>query len=148
MMRALGQYITAEHWTWLCDGAGQRLYYPPDVSGWDDKRWLDSNTIRGRWDVVNAAVENRTPSPDSAEAIAFPAQTPAEAVASALGFWLNPSLSQEAVDSLTEFARAVHPPEDTGSTPEWEREQRASRRAQRQTMLRHLIAASPDYQTS
>ena len=72
MMRALGQYITGEQWSWLCDGAGQRLYYPPDVSGWDDKRWLDSNTIRGRWDVVNSAVEDRTPRPDSDEAIRLP----------------------------------------------------------------------------
>ena len=71
MMRALRQFITGEQWTWLCDGAGQRLYYPPDVSGWDDKRWLDSNTIRGRWDCVNYAVEGRTIYPGSDEAYAL-----------------------------------------------------------------------------
>src|SRR5215216_6608208 len=48
MLRALGRTITGEEWVWLSDGAGQRLYHPPDVSGWDDKRWLDSNTIRAR----------------------------------------------------------------------------------------------------
>ena len=45
--------IIDEAWVWLSDDAGQRLYHPPDVSGWDDKRWLDTNTIRARWDLVN-----------------------------------------------------------------------------------------------
>ena len=42
--------IDDERWVWLMDDAGQRLYYPPDVAGWDDKRWLDTNTVRARWD--------------------------------------------------------------------------------------------------
>ena len=25
--------------------AGQRLFYPPNVSGWDDTRWLDTSTL-------------------------------------------------------------------------------------------------------
>jgi uncharacterized protein (DUF1800 family) len=147
MLRAVGQFITGEQWAWLCDGAGQRLYYPPDVSGWDDKRWLDSNTIRGRWDCVNYAVEGRTLRPDSDEADAYPAETPEQAVASARAFWLDPSLTAETVDSLLELARAFQPADDTEQTPAWQKRQRAQMRTQRQTMLRHLIAVSPDYQT-
>ncbi|MEA2310531.1 MAG: hypothetical protein QOE28_499, partial [Solirubrobacteraceae bacterium] len=143
MLRALGRYIDGEQWAWLCDGAGQMLYEPPDVSGWDDKRWLDSNTIRARWDVVNYAVEGRTLSPDSDEAYAYPAETPEQAVASARAFWLDPLLSDDAVAGLTELARAFQPPDDTTSTPAWQLRQHASLRAQRQTLLRHLIAASP-----
>ena len=37
---------------WLCEDAGQRLFCPPDVSGWDDARWLDTSTMRGRWEIV------------------------------------------------------------------------------------------------
>ena len=28
---------------------GQQLFYPPNVAGWDDTRWLDTATLRGRW---------------------------------------------------------------------------------------------------
>src|SRR6185436_8230106 len=65
MLRARDRSIADESWVWLAEGAGQRLYHPPDVAGWDDKRWLDSNTIRARWDLVNYVVSGRTigPSP-------------------------------------------------------------------------------------
>ena len=33
--------------------AGQRLFRPPNVSGWDDARWLDTSTFRGRWIAAN-----------------------------------------------------------------------------------------------
>jgi uncharacterized protein (DUF1800 family) len=148
MLRAVGRFIDGEQWAWLCDGAGQRLYEPPDVSGWDDKRWLDSNTIRARWDVVNYAVEGRTLDPGSDEAEAYPAETPAQALASARAFWLDPSLTDAGAAGLLDLAASLQPPDDTPSTPAWQRAQRASLRAQRQTLLRHLIAASPDYQTS
>src|SRR3712207_5647349 len=67
MLRALGRSITGEEWVWVAEGAGQRLYHPPDVAGWDDKRWLDSNTIRARWDLVNDAVRGRSIDPGSTE---------------------------------------------------------------------------------
>ena len=63
--RAAARTITGEEWVWLAEGAGQRLYHPPDVAGWDDKRWLDSNTIRARWDLVNYVVSGRTIGPSS-----------------------------------------------------------------------------------
>jgi hypothetical protein len=143
MLRALEEPITGEQWVWLADGAGQRLYGPPDVSGWDDKRWLDSNTIRARWDVVNYAVEDHTQPPDSDS---YPAETPEAAVDSARAYWLDPSLTPDTVSWLTAFARDFQPPADTDDTPTWQREQRSSRRAQRQNALRHLIAVSADYQ--
>ena len=76
MLRALEQPITGEQWVWLADGAGQRLYGPPDVSGWDDKRWLDSNTIRARWDVVNYAVEGHTLRPGRHRGAHVPGRVP------------------------------------------------------------------------
>ena len=47
MLRARKRGITDGTWTWAGAGAGQRVYYPPDVAGWDDKRWLDTNTTSG-----------------------------------------------------------------------------------------------------
>ena len=49
MLRALGRGIDTEAWIWLCDMAGQLLFWPPNVSGWDDDRWLDTSTMRARW---------------------------------------------------------------------------------------------------
>jgi uncharacterized protein (DUF1800 family) len=148
MLRALEQPITGEQWVWLADGAGQRLYGPPDVAGWDDKRWLDSNTIRARWDVVNYAVEGHTLRPDGTAARTYPDESAEAAVAGARAFWLDPSLTSATVDWLTAFARDFQPPADTTSTPSWQKIDRATKRAQRQAALRHLIAVSADYQTS
>ena len=47
--RASGAAIDTADWAWLCDGAGQYLFMPPNVSGWDDTRWLDTATFRARW---------------------------------------------------------------------------------------------------
>ena len=32
--------------------AGQQLFYPPDVGGWDYTRWLDTATFRARWFIA------------------------------------------------------------------------------------------------
>ena len=29
------------------------------MSGWDDSRWLDTSTVRGRFDVVSQALSDR-----------------------------------------------------------------------------------------
>ncbi len=85
--------------------------------------------------------------PDSADARAYPAETPQEAVDKARAFWLDPHLEPETKAWLLAFAREFQPPADDSSTPQWRREQRAQQRTQRQTALRHLIAVSADYQT-
>ena len=56
LLRALGRGIDTTDWVWLDDEAGQRLFNPPNVAGWDDSRWLDTATFRGRWDVANYAL--------------------------------------------------------------------------------------------
>ena len=134
MLRARELPIDDARWVWLTDGAGQRLYHPPDVSGWDDKRWLDTNTVRARWDIVNEVMRGQ--SITSATWSSYPAETASEAVAKARAFWLDPVLTDETVPALHEFAATSVP-----DNP------RASLRAQRQNALRQLIAASPDYQT-
>ena len=55
LLRALGRGVDTQAWAWLSSMSGQRLFMPPNVSGWDDERWLDTATFRGRWEVANYA---------------------------------------------------------------------------------------------
>ena len=55
MLRGLARGIDTTDWTWLCSEAGQQLFHPPNVAGWDDSRWLDTAKFRGRWNIANYA---------------------------------------------------------------------------------------------
>jgi uncharacterized protein (DUF1800 family) len=57
LMRAIGGQITSQLWFRVATIAGQRLFYPPDVSGWNDSRWLDTSTFRGRWFLTLLALD-------------------------------------------------------------------------------------------
>ena len=59
LLRALQRSVDGEYWIWYSESAGQRLFYPPDVSGWDDSRWLDTSTVRGRFEMVSRALVGR-----------------------------------------------------------------------------------------
>ena len=63
LLRASGSYVDDESWIWLSDDAGQRLFYPPNVSGWDDNRWLDTSRMRARWLLVTDALDEHLPRP-------------------------------------------------------------------------------------
>ena len=53
MHRARGRRVDTEAWSWLASLDGQRLFYPPNVAGWNDDRWLDTSSFRGRWMDAN-----------------------------------------------------------------------------------------------
>ena len=108
-------------------------YYPPDVSGWDDKRWLDTNTTLGRWEGVVIALDGDTADPEAD----YPAETPSEALKQARDFWGAPTLTTGGVAALNTFAQDAI----SADADDWQR-------ASRQNALRQLIAGSPDYQTS
>ncbi len=135
LMRARSKTITDGGWEWMCSLAGQRLFYPPDVSGWDDERWLDTSTLAGRWWLANTAIEGGTlqgPAWDS-----YPAESADTALAGAIAFWGTPWLTAETRACMRDWAAAVLP---IGAYPH--------QRAQRQNALRMLVAMSPDFQTS
>jgi Protein of unknown function (DUF1800) len=140
MLRALRRAIDTEAWVWLGEAAGQRLFYPPDVSGWDDSRWLDTSTVRGRWELVGYALDGREL--EGAAITGYdPAETPEQALALALASWGNPQLTGETATVLGAFAAAsVQEP-----LASWQRRQY---RGLRQNALRHLLYFSPDLQTS
>jgi uncharacterized protein (DUF1800 family) len=57
LLRALAKGVETADWVWISWLAGQQLFYPPNVSGWDDRRWLDTATFRGRWLAASRALE-------------------------------------------------------------------------------------------
>jgi uncharacterized protein (DUF1800 family) len=135
MMRALGRYVDTTAWVWLCDGAGQQLFWPPNVAGWDDTRWLDTSRMRERWNIVNYVLDGV-----SVDAWGSPystTETAEEALARALGAWAGPELRPEHSAELLDFARRC----EGQITASW---QKGPYRALRQNALLQLIGVSPD----
>jgi uncharacterized protein (DUF1800 family) len=139
LLRGLQRSIDGEYWTWYSSNAGQRLFYPPDVSGWDDSRWLDTSTVHGRFDLVSRALSGRELDGDAVDDY-DETETPEQAVAAARAWAHDPNLSADTVARLTTFAADA-----LAGAGGW---QLSTYRGLRQNALRHLILASPDYQTS
>jgi uncharacterized protein (DUF1800 family) len=137
MLKARGRGIENESWTWITDLAGMRLFDPPNVAGWDETRWLDTSTFRGRWTAATRIVrdERIDPSED------YPAdETPPQAIEAALAYWGNPGISPQTHAELIAFCERV----EAAATKEWQRDYF---RALRQNALRMMIATSPDLMT-
>jgi uncharacterized protein (DUF1800 family) len=139
MLRARGRVIDTDDWSWRCPQAGQQLFHPPNVSGWNDQAWLDTATVRGRWNLVYEILEAEYIDGWRTEYSAT--ETTAEAVESALQFWDRPTISQETRAELERFAAEAIPAVLYSG-------HRGVYRAMRQNALRHLVAASPDHQLS
>jgi uncharacterized protein (DUF1800 family) len=143
LLRALGRGVDTDAWAWLTPMAGQTLFEPPSVAGWDDERWLDTGTWRGRWMVANWALEGRSlePDPKQTRYPSMAAETAERAVARAHAFWGRPALTGATRAELLAFARRARAAADE----EWKLESYA---ILRQNALRMLIATSPDLHTS
>jgi uncharacterized protein (DUF1800 family) len=135
MLRTLGRYVDTEAWVWLCEEAGQRLFWPPNVSGWDDSRWLDTSRMRARWNMVTYALEEV--SVDAWNDDYDEDETPEEALARALTAWGSPELRGEHREELLEFGRRS----EKLILATW---QKGPYRALRQNALLQLIGVSPD----
>ena len=138
LLRALGRGIDTNAWAWLASQSGQRLFVPPNVAGWDDERWLDTATFRGRWNVVNYAT--RPYSLTDKEAASLPAE-PQALVDGAIAFWGSPTLRPATKKALLAFARRAMGDADS----KWKQ---TSYRFLVANALRQLVAVSPDLQTS
>ncbi|HEY1356603.1 MAG TPA: DUF1800 domain-containing protein [Solirubrobacterales bacterium] len=135
MLRSLGRGIDTEAWIWLCDQAGQLLFWPPNVSGWDDTRWLDTSRMRARWNMVDYALDGT--SVDAWGSSYSSTETPDEALARALASWGGPTLRDEHRAELLDFSRRV----EALALADW---QQGPYRALRQNALLQLIGISPD----
>ena len=115
----------------------QQLFYPPNVAGWNDDRWLDTATYVARWDIAGRVTRPAQLDPNKVQA-PFDAD---KLLDRALGFWGNPPLSpgtRRVLRSYTDRALAT-------ANQNWKRR---SYPALVENSLRHLIAVSPDLQTS
>ena len=121
----------------MCELAGQRLFRPPNVAGWDDSRWLDTSTFRGRWIAANEVAGYDTVDDEADYQVD---ETSKLAVNRALRFWGDAHIAKGTRKSLERYADAVA----KAATADW---QQQTFRALRQNALRMLIATSPEMQT-
>jgi uncharacterized protein (DUF1800 family) len=135
LLRARGRGIESTDWSWLAELSGQRLFYPPNVAGWDDSRWLDTSTFRGRW-----ASANYVASKGALDEKARRPRSPQKLVNEAVGFWGYPALSESTRRALVDFARRALEDADE----DWKRK---SYPTLIENALRQLVATSPDMQT-
>jgi hypothetical protein len=133
LLRATGQTITTEAWVWLGSMSGQQLFYPPNVSGWNDRAWLDTSRLYGRWSLANEAL---SPGERTGSQYNGSTETGAQALAAAIASVGGPSLTPESMAVLQTFA-GMGAPASTDM---------ASYRALRANALRILVATAPDCQ--
>jgi hypothetical protein len=124
---------------WLCDLAGQQLFYPPNVSGWDDSRWLDTSTCAGAGTIASTTRSTRLASTRGTDL--RPTEDPDTARARAARVLGQPALTDDDTRALLDFAQRRACPADADGLAA------GPYRAMRQNALRQLIATSPDYQT-
>ena len=125
MLRALGHGITTTQWFRVAPLSGQRLFYPPNVAGWDESRWLDTATFRGRWFLAALAQLGSAGNGTGG---------PAKLVDEAVAYWRHPAVSKATRAVLLAFAtRSLA----AGASP-----------ADVEIALRQLVATSPDLQTA
>ena len=140
LLRRLNAGVTTTAWAWIGQLSGQQLFYPPNVAGWDDTRWLDTATFRGRFIGVQQILGTRSVS--STRASAKEAATAEQVYARALTFWNNPTLSAGTEYALMAFAKPAIA--DAGNA-DWKQKQYP---VMVEHALRQLIAVSPDLQTA
>ncbi len=138
LLRALDRTLETGAWAWIGEQAGQLLFAPPNVAGWDYTHWLDTARLAGRFTAVYWAMRGRTLDPYSD---GYPAgESAAAAVRSALGHWGDPELSAVTRRNLLAFSRRSQ----HAITADWEQ---VGYRIMRQNALRALIPTTPDWQT-
>jgi uncharacterized protein (DUF1800 family) len=136
MLRGLGRPVDTDAWTWLCEEAGQQLFWPPNVSGWDDRRWLDTSRMRARWNIAYYALGEIEV--DAWGDVPYdPTETAEAALARAVSSWGSPELSELHRAELLDFARRS----ERQAIADW---QQGPYRAMRQNGLLQLIGISPD----
>ena len=132
-----GADIDTDAWAWISQLAGQRLFRPPNVAGWDETRWLDTSTFRGRWTAANeVAGHDRSTRGGLPDTRRSPPPRPSTARC-ATG--ANPRLIRHGPTTSSSASRKRA---DAAAVADW---QKNAYRALRQNALRMLIATSPDH---
>jgi uncharacterized protein (DUF1800 family) len=137
LLRGLRRGVDTEAWTWLLSLAGQQLFYPPNVAGWDDTRWLDTATFRARWEIAAYAIRPRVLK-DDAKHVSHDPKKLLHRAHSLLG---NPTLTGHTEATLERFAKLAM----ADAKSDWKKR---SYPPLIENALRQLLATAPDLQTS
>jgi hypothetical protein len=121
-----GQYIRNSSWWALSQSAGQQLFYPPDVGGWDYTRWLNTATFRARW-LMAAMVQGEAAPTDSPS-------DPDKLVERTIQYWGFPTVTPQTSGLLAAFAHAQLKRQNPAPVVE--------------TALRQILATAPEFQTA
>jgi len=141
MLRALKQPIRTDSWIWLCYSAGQKLFEPPNVAGWDDDRWLDTSTVKARWLITTYALDSIHADAWNEDEPYSTTENTRQALNRALATFGWPPLRAEHQNEMVRMSDRV-----SGKiTDDW---QEGPYRALRLNALMQLIANSPDFQLS
>ena len=138
LLRARKSRIDTRDWASLTGRAGQTLFRPPSVAGWNDERWLDTGTLNGRWDIVRHIAAGGYTSVKDTRA----AESAEKLLQRALLFWGKPTLTAASHDALLQFARKGLETARAGG------DRRDSYASMVENSLRHLIGISPDLQAA
>jgi uncharacterized protein (DUF1800 family) len=136
LLRGLGRGVDTEAWTWLLSLAGHQLFYPPNVAGWDDTRWLDTATFRARWEIAAYAIRPRMLK-DDAKHVPHDAQKLVHRAHALLG---HPTLTGHTEATLARFAKRAM----ADANADWNKR---SYPPLVENALRQLLATAPDLQT-
>ena len=141
MLRALDDRIATEDYIWLSALAGQLLFYPPNVSGWNDERWLDTSTFRARWLLAGRVLRKHALHPDHVRRGEVPVE-PEKLVDRAIEFWGSPAMSDATRAALLAYARKTMGAAiaDDGRLKSFP--------PMTLNALRHLVAVAPEMQTA
>ncbi len=126
LLRMRGESITNSVWWTLGQSAGQQLFYPPDVGGWDYTRWLDTATFRARWFMAAVAQGPGAPASSPSD--------PAKLTRRVVQYWGFPTVSSTTLGVMTAFGKAQLGRKNDPAIVE--------------TAMRRLLATSPDFQTA
>jgi uncharacterized protein (DUF1800 family) len=140
LLRSRSDRIAHEDWVWLAIQAGQLLFYPPNVSGWNDERWLDTSTFRARWEIAGRALRRFALHPEHGRA-GVPSD-PDKLVKQALEFWGDPPVSDETRAALLAFAQRSM---EAAVADDYRQKVFP---VMTLNALRHLVAVSPELQTA
>ena len=105
----------ASDWAWITDLAGQRLFRPPNVAGWDETRWLDTSTFRGRWTAANEVARADSVDPRSTTTAGDAANAAVRNALIASGAIRRPSPTRRSRACERYAARVQAAPPTTGS---------------------------------
>ena len=132
-LRAAKMPIRTRDWSWHLDNMGQRLFYPPNVGGWDqNESFLTTMSFKARSDAIGEILwKQRFPDPQK------PHREPVSKSYDWAHRWAGEPLVRRATEAeLYRIGAAFR--------PQWDQDTHYT--SARRRILRHLLMAGPDAQ--